>query len=68
MDKIPGIGSSGSKNRLAGIAMARFLSFQDPQQVKFKKFNNGYRIEVVTDDDSAESAKEFWEENIEPRL
>lgn len=55
-------------DKLIGQAVSWFISRQDPDQVNFEKYPNGYQIHVYTDEDEAEEATEFWQENVHPHL
>ena len=70
MDRIRDDDDSGSfgMGSLAGRGLSRFLTNQDPDSIKFEKFKNGYRITVVTDEENAQNAKEFWENNVVPQI
>lgn len=53
---------------LLGQGMSWFISNQEPEKVEFVCAKNGYIIRVATDEENIEDAKQFWEQNVEPRL
>lgn len=56
------------KDKLIGHGVSKFVKSQNPENVSFKKYKNGYAIEVKTDAESVEKAKKFWENYVEPKL
>lgn len=55
-------------DKLIGQAVGWFISKQEPENVEFTKYQNGYTIEVRTDEKNAEEAKEFWNQYVHPEL
>jgi hypothetical protein len=70
MDRIKGGDDEegGSFGSYVGMAVSRFVKRQNPESVEFDLYENGYQITVKTEGDKAKKAKEFWEENVKPRL
>jgi len=58
----------GDEQDLIGTVVAEFVKHQDPDDVEFKAYPNGWEIKVYTDRDKSEEALEFWKENVEPQL
>jgi len=56
------------EDSIIGQAVSWFISKQDPESVKFEQYDNGYQIQVFTDPESAEEAKEFWENNVDQHI
>lgn len=54
--------------KLIGKAVSWFLQRQNPDAVEFARYNNGYQIQVFCDQDSADEAKDFWQEFIDPYI
>lgn len=54
--------------KLIGQAVGWFVQRQDPESVEFTQYDNGYQIQVFAGGEESESAKEFWEEHVEPNL
>lgn len=57
----------GWQNALSS-ALGYYITRQDPEKVEFEKVKNGYVIKVETDDESAEEAKEFWQNHVHDKL
>lgn len=55
-------------DKLIGQAVSWFIQKQEPEDVEFTKYKNGYTVEVRTSEENANEAKEFWEENVHPEL
>lgn len=55
-------------DKLIGQAVSWFIQKQEPENVRFIKYSNGYKIEVLTDNENAKEAKQFWDENVHPEL
>lgn len=55
-------------DKLVGQAVSWFISQQEPDDVDFTQYKNGYAIEVRTDKENAEDAREFWENFVHPEL
>ena len=53
---------------VTGLAVSKFLKAQDPENISFKRYKNGYAIEVKADEETVEDAQDFWENNVEPKL
>ena len=49
-------------------AVAAFFSRQDPDNIKFNQYENGYQIQVFTDEEKAIEAREFWEQNVHGKI
>lgn len=45
-----------------------FISSQDPDNVEFEAAENGYAIKVYTDKENVDKAKDFWTDNVHPKL
>lgn len=56
------------KNSLISSAISWFLRRQEPDDVTFQVYKNGYAIEVKTDEDNIKEAAEFWKDNVIPKL
>lgn len=57
-----------NNDKLIGQAVAWFVSKQAPDEVNFTRYDNGYKLQVFTDEDNADEAMSFWEENVQPHL
>lgn len=57
-----------SWERLLGWGLSYFLERQDPEEVNFTIHNNGWSIDVKTDEESTEDALDFWTEFVEGRI
>jgi len=55
-------------DKLIGQAVSWFISKQDPENVSFNSYPNGYTIKVMAEGDRVEEAKQFWEENVHPYI
>ena len=55
-------------DKLIGQAVSWFITKQEPEDVEFTEYKNGYTIEVRTDKENAKQAREFWEEHVHPEL
>lgn len=55
-------------DKLIGQAVSWFISKQQPEDVDFTQYQNGYTIEVRTSQDEAAEARKFWEEYVHPEL
>lgn len=55
-------------DKLIGQAVGWFITKQEPDNVEFTEYPNGYTIEVRTDKGNATEAREFWEEHVHPEL
>lgn len=55
-------------DKLIGQAVSWFIGKQQPEDVEFTQYPNGYTIEVRTEKESAKQAREFWEEYVHPEL
>jgi len=53
---------------IIGEGIAFFVSEQDPEEVSFDTYNNGYVIKVKTDEDNVKEAAKFWKKNVEDKL
>lgn len=58
----------GSWEKVLGHGLRFFISRQDPDDVKFVKYDNGWGIQVVTDEDNVEEASDFWDEYVREEL
>lgn len=56
------------KDDIVSEGVAHFLGAQDPEEVVFVRASNGWAIKVITDEESTDTAKEFWESNVQPKL
>jgi 3-deoxy-D-manno-octulosonate 8-phosphate phosphatase KdsC-like HAD superfamily phosphatase len=45
-----------------------FITDQNPERVEFEAADNGYAIKVYTDRQNVEEAKEFWQNQVDPKL
>ena len=57
-----------SMDTIIGEGIAFFVSEQDPEEVSFDTYNNGYVIKVKTDEDNVKEAAKFWKKNVEDKL
>lgn len=55
-------------DKIIGQAVGWFINQQEPENVNFTQYKNGYEITVKTNNDSAKDAKEFWENHVHPEL
>lgn len=55
-------------DKLIGQAVSWFITQQEPDDVDFTQYQNGYTIEVRTDSENAEKAREFWEDYVHTEL
>lgn len=55
-------------DKLIGQAVSWFIKKQDPDEVDFTTYENGYEIKVFSGKEEAEEAKGFWEEYVHPHL
>jgi len=55
-------------DKLIGQAVSWFISKQEPDNVSFNAYPNGYTIKVMTGKEGVEQAREFWEENVHQHL
>lgn len=55
-------------DKLIGQAVGWFITKQEPDNVEFTEYPNGYTIEVRTDKENAAQARKFWEEHVHPEL
>lgn len=60
--------TAGNTDTLVGEGIAWFIGKQDPDEISFDKYNNGYQITVKTDKENVDKAAEFWEEYVEDKL
>lgn len=51
-----------------GMGLAYFIEKQEPEEVNFTKYNNGWSLEVKTDEESVQDAMEFWTEYVEDKI
>ena len=56
------------EEQAVSLGLQHFLRAQDPENVEFVMHPNGWSLQIQTDREKAESAKEFWEDNIEGKL
>ncbi len=56
------------KDKLVSEGINFFISSQDPENVEFEAARNGYAIKVYTDKNNVDEAKEFWRNNVHPKL
>jgi len=60
--------------RVLSSGLSMFIKRQEPQKVVFKvhtdsdKEVTGYSIQVKATEENVKEAKEFWENNVEPKL
>jgi len=45
-----------------------FVNKQNPEEVEFVEYPNGWALEVQTDGDGIKQAREFWENHLEEKL
>lgn len=57
-----------NKDTLVSEGINFFISSQDPENVEFEAAKNGYAIKVYTDEDNVSEAKDFWRNNVHPKL
>jgi len=57
-----------SKEKAVAQGIKVFITEQDPVDVDFVEYENGWALEVKTDSKSVEEAREFWENEVRPRL
>jgi hypothetical protein len=55
-------------DNILGLGLQYFISNQDPEEVRFVEYNNGYAIEIATDEDNVDEARGFWEEYIQDKI
>lgn len=55
-------------DKLIGQAVSWFIKKQNPDEVDFTAYENGYEIKVFSDEEASEEAKDFWEEYVYPHL
>lgn len=56
------------KEKAVAEGVKHFISVQNVKDVDFVEYDNGWALEVKTDEESTRKAKEFWEDSIKPRL
>ncbi len=56
------------KDELMSYGVSLFINELDPDDITMKWYENGWELQVKTDEDNTEKMKEFWENNIEPKL
>jgi len=57
-----------SREKAISLGMQHFLRDQEPEDVEFVAHPNGYSLQIKTDEENVQKAKEFWEKNIEDNL
>lgn len=57
-----------NKDTIVSSGISFFIRRQDPDNVDFQVYENGYRIEVKTDEDNVKEAAEFWRDEVIPKL
>lgn len=55
-------------DKLIGQAVSWFITKQNPDEVDFTEYENGYELKVFADKEDAKEAREFWEEYVQPHL
>lgn len=58
----------GSWQYYFGLGLRYFIREQDPDEVSFVRLNNGYAIEVKTDEDNVDGAEDFWLEFVDGKI
>ena len=56
------------KDDVMSYGVSLFLNELDPEDITIKWYENGWELQVKTDEENTEKMREFWEENIEPKL
>jgi hypothetical protein len=56
------------EEKVISLGLQHFLRNQDPENVDFVSYPNGWALEIKTDEDNVEDARQFWEDNIEGKL
>lgn len=56
------------QDEIVAMGVSAFLNRQEPDNIDFTSYNNGYQITVKTSEEKAKEMSEYFRENIEPRL
>lgn len=56
------------QDEVMSYGVSLFLNELDPEDITITWYENGWQLEVKSDEESTEKMKEFWNNNIEPKL
>jgi len=54
--------------KLLSSGLSWYIKNQEPEWVELNVYNDGYAIEVKTDEESVKELEEFWVEHVSPKL